>query len=211
MPYDKANDLWSPDDAVRRATVDLHLSWVRDCARHAVPTMIMHVTRGNGPTAPDSRGIDGIRRIVDTAAELGVTIALENTRSPIHLDAVFRAIDSPHLGLCYDCGHDWCWGSPPFTVLHDWGHRLVATHLSDNDGKRDHHRLPGTGQVDFAEMGREFDWSTFHGVLMLEVVQEDKSEPTEAFLARAYAAAVQTREHLFSCQKPAAEAEPCSI
>ena len=211
VPYDHCNDLWSADDAVRRAAVDLHLYWVHDCARHAVPTMVMHVTRGNGLAAPDRRGIDGIRRIVDTAAELGVTIALENTRSPVHLDALFRAIESPHLGFCYDCGHDWCYSPTPFTVLRDWSHRLVATHLSDNDGKRDQHRLPGEGGIDFDEMGRTFDWSTFDGVLMLEVVQEDKSEPTEAFLARAYESATQTRERLLSCQEPVVEAEQCSI
>ncbi len=211
VPYDKANDLWSPDDAVRRAAVDRHLSWVRDCARHAVPTMVMHVTRGNGLAAPDPRGIDGIRRIVDAAAELDVTIAIENTRRSVHLDAVFREIDSPNLKFCYDCGHDWCYSDAPFTALRNWGNRLATTHFSDNDGKRDQHRLPGTGRVDFDGMGRAFDWSAFDGVLMLEVLQEDKSEPTENFLARAYEAATQMRERLISCRESVVEAEPCSI
>ncbi|MEX2016318.1 MAG: hypothetical protein WD873_06735, partial [Candidatus Hydrogenedentales bacterium] len=44
VPYRGCDDLWSSDGNARRAMVSRHLGWIEDCARHGVPTMVMHAT-----------------------------------------------------------------------------------------------------------------------------------------------------------------------
>jgi len=196
VPYRGCNDLWASDTAKRENAVDRHIGWVNDCARHEIPRMVMHVTTGKRLPPPNDEGVDAVRRLVGAAEDHSVRIALENSRSMQHLEALLARIDSPNLGLCYDVGHDWAWADEPFHLLDAWGNRLLTTHLSDNNGKRDHHWIPGEGTIDFDRLSQSLDWSSYAGVLSLEVVPKDKKEDPEVFLARAYQAACKLRERL---------------
>ncbi|GMV99192.1 MAG: hypothetical protein AMXMBFR84_03310 [Candidatus Hydrogenedentota bacterium] len=185
VPYRGCNVLWGSLEADRMALVQRHVQWVRDCARHDIPTMVMHVTQGRAVPEPTPEGIDSLRRIVAAGEDSGVTVAVENTHCPDHLDALLAAIDSPCLGLCYDISHDWLHSGAPFALLRRWRHRVAALHLNDTDGRLDRHWLPGEGQVDFSEVMRILAAGTDSPVLMLEVVPKDRAESVEPFLARA--------------------------
>lgn len=189
VPYRWCSDLWSPKDDRRASAVERHLRWVEDCARHDIPILVMHVTMGRRMPPPNALGIDSLRRIVEAAEAAGVTIAAENTRSTKHIEALFHAVPSAHLGLCFDASHDLLYGEPPLQFLKDWGHRLVATHLSDTDGKRDYHWLPGRGIVDFEGLAAHLP-SAFTGPYMLEVAAGPREAPLEVFLSQAYESAL---------------------
>ncbi len=195
-PYDGCNDLWSELDEDRRSMVRRHLGWVDDCARHGVDTLVMHVTQGTATPPPNEPGLDSIRRIVEKGEDLGVTIAVENTRSPAHLDWLFDRIQSPRLGLCYDSSHDWLYCAEPGHLLRRWGPRLLCTHLSDTDGRRDQHWLPRNGVIDFAILRNAASWDKFTGCYLLEVVPRDRGDHVSKFLAEAYKAAVTVADEL---------------
>ena len=189
VPYRWCNDLWSPKEERRRAAVERHLRWVDDCRRHGIPVLVMHVTMGKRVPPPNALGIDSLRRIVDDAETSGVAVAIENTRSDRHIEALFQAIPSPSLGLCFDTSHDVLYGDPPLQLLKDWGYRLAATHFSDTDGKRDYHWLPGTGIVDFDSIAAHLPES-YTGCFMLEVAPTRRDPSLIDYLANAHESAV---------------------
>ena len=98
-------------------------------------------------------------------------LAVENTRkSHYYLDQLYSSIESPFLGLCYDSSHDFLSVSEPGEILRKWGHLLVATHLSDNDGISDKHWIPRKGAIDWEMVKECFPKDTYTGFLTLEVV-----------------------------------------
>lgn len=186
-PFTDLNQLWSSNRYARQKIVDLHRQMLEDCARFNIPVMVMHVVEGEEPPAPNYAGIKSMERLVLTAEEFGVKIAVENTRRADSLCLVLREIPSSQLGFCYDSSHANL--MPPWRTafLAEFGPRLLATHLSDNDGQGDRHWLPGQGEIDWQELGRHFP-STYQGCLSLEVVatEEEKKEDPAVFLRRAW-------------------------
>jgi sugar phosphate isomerase/epimerase len=188
VPYTWADDLWSDEPARRREAVALHRSWVRDCARHEVPILVMHAA--TAPSLPVSfRGVDSLWRIMDTAHSCGVTVALENTRCLKHLDMLLDTIPSERLGLCYDVSHDRLFASPRGKLLGRWSHRIVTTHWNDTDGRRDQHWLPGEGVVDHDGVAADLGLAVYRGAIMVESVPRDPTVRAFVFLRRAFEAA----------------------
>lgn len=188
-PYAGCNALWSNNDDDREAMVSRHTGWVEDCARHGVDTLVMHVTQGTATPPPNDSGLDSVRRIVEVGENNGVTIAIENTRSTPHIDWLLERIPSTRLGLCYDSSHDWLYSAEPGALLRRWGRRVVTTHFSDTDGRRDQHWLPRLGVIDFPAIRDAGPWPSFDGCLMLEVVPQRRKQSAEVFLNDAYRAA----------------------
>jgi sugar phosphate isomerase/epimerase len=202
VPYRGCNALWSDDSRERADAVARHIGWVNDCAHHEIPTMVMHVSQGNESPPPGPAALDNFRKIIDAAEDCGVVLAVENTRSRVHLDAVLSASDTPALGLCYDSSHDWLMSPEPLDVLRRWGHRLVATHFADTDGRRDQHWLPGLGVIDYTQIADALDWPSATDTFMLEVVSKNRKQDAEPFLEQAFAAAQATVGQLGLLQEP---------
>jgi sugar phosphate isomerase/epimerase len=188
VPFENCNGLWSSDRDVCEKVIRGHICWLEDCARYAIPIMVMHLTKGSDLPDPTKEGIESLVCLLKTAEELNIRIAIENTRRPDYLDCVFSKLDSPHLGFCYDSSHDWLYGKPKTEILKKWGHRLAAVHLSDNDGQEDGHWLPGEGIVDWSAVCDSLPWSSYSGCVTLEVFprQGNHKESPENFLRQAY-------------------------
>lgn len=197
VPYDGCNALWSADDMQRQAIVDRHIAWLQDCARFAIPVMVMHISQGHELKAVNEHGVASVRRIAEVAADLGVVAAIENTRKPEFIAHLLDEITSPQLGMCYDSGHNWLYGEPKAALLVDYGHRLAATHFADNDGVEDLHWLPRDGSVDWAKVAGAFPRQTYTGTIALEVTVQDKELSPEEFLRLAFERA-QWLQQLFA-------------
>jgi sugar phosphate isomerase/epimerase len=201
VPYFACNELWGASDLDRAAALALHTSWITDCERHAVPRMVMHVTRGRTPPSPSPAALDAFRRLVAAAEEAGVTLAIENTHSAAHLDFLFAAIPSPALSLCYDVAHDRLHSETPWALLREWGARMTVLHASDTDGRRDWHWLPGDGNTDFSAVAAALPaHAPFHGTCMIEAVTRGRAEDAREFVRRARAAAKRVQDCLSSPQ-----------
>jgi sugar phosphate isomerase/epimerase len=186
VPYRGCNRLWSANDDERAAAVAEHIGWVKDCARHGVPILVMHPTLGANPPEISLPGLESFHHIVDAAEESGVVVALENMRANGHIEAVLRAIPSEHLGICFDVAHDRLWSARPFDLLDKWGHRVVTTHLCDCDGKMDRHWLPGEGIVDVQGALDRLDAAGYRGAYVLEVTADRRKCSAVDFLADAW-------------------------
>jgi sugar phosphate isomerase/epimerase len=119
----------------------------------------------------DQLNAEVFRDLLGTAEAVSVGIAVENM---VDADAgrglcrryygsvpeeLIRLVDElahPLLGVCWDTGHAHRQRLDQARALRAIGHRLVATHVQDNDGLSDEHLLPYFGTI---------DWKTVAGAL----------------------------------------------
>lgn len=180
--------LWSESqDAMAKIRKELETTLLF-CGKHHIPNMVAHLASGANFPPPSPSGLQLIRDLVSQAENLGVTIAVENTKRPAYLEYIFSNIQSPNLGFCYDSSHDFLPEQSRGLELEKWGDLLVTTHLSDNYGVNDDHLLPGKGTIDWQAIERYFPKNSYKGVLMLEVDGPDASKgfTPEEFLQSGY-------------------------
>lgn len=183
--YTNCNKLWSDDASDREIIYTDYARDIEYCGRHEIPTLVVHISKGLNPRPPGEAGLEVIACLAKRAEELGVRLAVENTRQPSHIDYILENLDSPALGFCYDSSHDFLHCEKPGEILRRWGHRLLVTHLSDNDGLTDKHWLPGKGTGDWGAIARAFPLATYRGFLTLEVLPKRGDDlPQADFLAQ---------------------------
>lgn len=166
-PFDHPDDLWC-DGLNGDDFLDALIACVNDCKAHDIPTTVIHVTDFSEPPEFSMLGLDRIKKLVETAENKEVNLALENTRSLEHLDFVFEKIESARLGFCYDSGHENCY-HPDADCLSRYGDKLFAIHLDDNLGDDDTHLLPYDGTVNWSSITEKLKACKPVGYLTLEV------------------------------------------
>lgn len=196
-PFVNINHIWA-DTPDGQTVFEQYLRCVDDCAAFEIPVMVMHPNQGPKPPPANLLGFSRFGRLVERAEHRGVSIAIENLRTPAQVglaSLLLRNIPSPHFGLCFDSGHHNARLSrdPDMDLLRRWGHRLMALHLHDNDGPLtysrddDQHRLPFDGTIDWAAQMQAIADTGYRGPTSLEVVHRgDEQLPPEEFLALAY-------------------------
>jgi sugar phosphate isomerase/epimerase len=135
-------------------------------------------TAGGGGRAPEEAAkqaadvaAEAVGMLLGPCGELGVRLAVENLPGPGYgpafYDALFQRLGSDELGFCYDSGHALMAGQADLVVR--YGGRLLATHLHDNDGTADQHRLVGEGRADWPMVLGAIKRAGYAGTVNLEV------------------------------------------
>lgn len=118
---------------------------------------------------PDA--LAAVAALVPPCKPLGVRLAVENLVGPVHVprffDTLLAQFPPDELGFCYDSGHALLAGQAD--LLARYADRLIATHLHDNDGTADQHRLPGQGLCDWPTILAALDRPDYPGTVNLEV------------------------------------------
>lgn len=187
-PFLGVNHLWS-ESCDGDAYESILASCIRDCSVYGIPTAVVHISQSDAPPPPNRLGLDRIKRLVEIAERKNVNIALENLRRLEHLEYVLSDIQSPRLGFCYDSGHENCYAKGA-DLLAQYGFRLMALHLHDNDGSSDQHLVPGEGAIDWTAVGRKLKEVGYEGAIALEAIKpESDGRSAEEFLKSALMAA----------------------
>jgi sugar phosphate isomerase/epimerase len=152
VPFPEPNRIWY-DGPGGEAYLKLLLSGIDACRRHEIPTAVIHVS--DFLTMPELTGIalERFKRLVDSAEQNGVNLALENLKFPEPLAFLFENIKSDRLGCCYDSGHEHCF-TQEYGFLEKYGDKLFTVHIDDNFGNDDTHLLPFDGSVDWTKTAR---------------------------------------------------------
>ena len=138
-----------------------------------------------------------LQQLIDLAEQEGVVLAVENCRKREHFEYVFSNLESGNLGFCYDSSHDALFGNPSIDILKKWGEKLVTLHLSDNQGIKDDHWLPGEGIVQWEAVLQMLNNLNYTGSIMLEVLPKNPDSDMESdFLKRAYKIAYRFEESI---------------
>ncbi len=158
------------------------LACLEDCAKYAIPTLVVHPTNGTTPLGNPRVLLERFERLLEAAEKLGVNLAVENQGNPAHVDVILARFASERLKFCYDSGHERFY-SPERDLLADHGSRLGALHLHDNSGAEDAHMLPYTGAVDWSRVARRLEG--YNGALGLEAQNRgfEALEPVEFLCA----------------------------
>ncbi len=188
--YEGCNRLWASSVAVVNEAVEEYGGSVQFCGEHAIPIVVMHVSEGVNPPPMTAQGLSAIERLARLAEESGVVIALENTRRPDYLGAVFSKVRSPCLRFCYDSSHDFMGTGSHGELLRRWGRLVVTTHLSDsNQTDSDDHLIPGRGTIGWTALASCLREHRYGSSLMIEVDGEAAAQhglSAEEFLRECY-------------------------
>lgn len=208
--------LWQPELPESIEALGNILHTIDDCAKYQVPTMVIHGWQGLKYTFPsEPLNFHAFDRIVSYAKEKGVFIAFENLEGEEYLDALLkRYTNEPHVGFCWDSGHDYCYPAKKIDYLEHFGNRLIMLHLNDNFGIRnsdgtfngldDLHLLPYDGNLNWDIILRRLKSAPPQTILNFEIkvrsnLKDEKDMPYmhmsfEEFAAKAAARAHQIAE-----------------
>jgi sugar phosphate isomerase/epimerase len=157
------------------------LDCVRDCARFAIPVMVIHPSIGYVVPQDFTAGLSRYGRLLEEAERLGVVVGFENLESEECLAAVMSAFwHSPACGFCLDTGHEHCHNHGK-DMMAPYGEKLCMVHLNDNHGRwapesepalwkhNDMHLPPGDGIVNWPDVMRRIAASPYRGPMMAEL------------------------------------------
>lgn len=147
-PHAETASLWNPRDPSSAIPRNNILGCIEACANYQIPIAVVHCWQGLHYTFPDTPlDYSILDHIVDYAGMKNVSIAFENLEGEEYLLALMNRYKSlPHIGYCWDTGHDHCYPHK-MDFLDAFGDRLIMTHLNDNLGLRDPGGIP-TGKDD---------------------------------------------------------------
>ena len=189
-PFSHINDIWVAGDGGDEMLREL-LQAVDRCREADVPVLVVHLSSGHTPPPISPIGHVRYTALVEYAAKKGVKVAFENQRKVDRLAWAFEQFGRlPHVGFCFDCGHETCF-TPGAQFLPLYGDRLLCTHIHDNDGVQDHdlHILPFDGRIDFGRVTSQLRATDYRGPLTLEIHIQNSDKytflTTQAFLERA--------------------------
>lgn len=187
-PVQWQHDLWL-DNLSGDSCFRLYQQCLADCAFRRIPTMVIHLPSDSFLLT--SVGLQRMLHLADTAEYLRVNLALENLNNIRTLAAVFKAVDSSRVGLCYDSCHH-ANHAPDSNLLALYGHRLMAVHLHDNGGAHRQHQLPFDGHLNWEQVMRSITLTGYEGPTALEPMNWDYTHLSpDVFLQTAFTRAEQ--------------------
>lgn len=163
-------DVASPDACRREADLAAIHRDIDICAELGVRNIVIHP--GGTEAYPDRATLEAVtshrlKAFAELAAHcerVGTRMAIENMcdggggvwgkrKFGALVEEILDLIEqigSPALGVCLDTSHANIQGLNQPEAIRACGDRLIALHISDNDGSGDQHRTPGYGSVDMA-------------------------------------------------------------
>jgi L-ribulose-5-phosphate 3-epimerase len=136
---------------------------------------------GAGQPADDEerrKVVSHLRRLGDTAANVGITLALETHKGPTQNAAAMLSltseVDHPHVRLNFDTGNIAYYnqGVDPCDELEKVKHLVRNVHLKDNRGGFEDWYFPALGEggaVDFVRVRDSLDSVGFEGAYTIEL------------------------------------------
>ena len=191
VPFRAGVDISSPETAPAQAALDLIKQCIDAAEELSATTVIFH-------PGPDQTG-DDVRRketltghvikLIEYAGSRNIKLAAENLRNEFLNGAICHSLDmirSPKYGFCFDTSHDNL-TSRPLEILKKYGDRMIATHVSDNNGREDDHMLPYEGRIDWEKFCGIFRRIDYPGIFLLEVeMRESAFKDSDEFLRQAF-------------------------
>ena len=121
------------------------------------------------------------------ARQRGVEVLLENTPNALGTaERLLLFLNTTHLNVnvCLDVGHAHM-NEGVESAYRSLKSRIRSTHVHDNDGTRDDHRVPGAGTIDWDAAVVETQKIGYDGVLVFEVA--NSGDPIDVLKRTAHA------------------------
>lgn len=171
----------SEDESVRQGTIDLYRAEADYCRAVGGDMVVVHPSPAHAPAGDVEDRYRQFRRSLDDLArvgeEAGVRFGIENM-PPYHplgadigrlCDAI-ESVGNTHVEFVLDTGHAHMTGGI-VPAIETAGTRIRHTHVHDNDGVNDTHRLPYVGTLPWSDCGRALQEVGYDGVFLLEAFE----------------------------------------
>ena len=168
-PVHEQNGL-SMDNSDGDSVFQTYCRCVMDCYKHNIPTMVIHLP--DDEHIINNVGIKRLEKMISLAEDRNIQVAFENLHNICNLDIVLSKFESKNAGYCYDSCHHVNY-APDDDLLKRYGNRLMALHLHDNGGKRNQHRLPFDGSIEWVQTMKKIAHSGYRGATTLEPMNWD--------------------------------------
>lgn len=172
-----------PDAAVRAQALEDLRGALRET--HEVGGSTVLLVAGRGSDGPEeeiwSRSVENIAQAIPLAAELGVTIAIENVWNQFCYDheggpdqtaeKLVRYVDafhSPWVGMQFDIGNHWKYG-PTGDWIRALGKRIVKLDVKGFSRATGKFTRIGEGDIDWADVRKALTEINFYGYCAAEV------------------------------------------
>jgi len=126
--------------------------------------------------------IEQFKSLAELAEKAGVSIAIENMMDSqnhrnfgsqiAELHELIDAVGSDMLGICFDTSHANVQKLDFAEAIKECGERLIATHISDNDGSGDQHKTPGYARINWLAVVQALRDIEYQGIFNLEIPGE---------------------------------------
>lgn len=148
---DKTNAIWQ-EGALGDEVVERYCREITTLTNLGIHRGVAHETWGHPEMPVNDLGIERLGRIIRHAEKEKFVIGFENSITPDkHLRAVLDGFQSESAMFTFDTGH-WNAFAPKSNFPFDYADRLYITHMQDNDGTGDQHRIPFDGTVDYEKL-----------------------------------------------------------
>ena len=195
-PHGGLSQLWDSQDPLSLGIRKKITDCIDACAQYDVPVTAVHGWQGLKYQFPETPlDFTNFDHIVNYAEEKGVAVAFENLEGEEYLEALLvRYENRPHVGFCWDSGHDHCYPHK-LNFLDAFGSRLLLTHLNDNLGMRapagvptgddDLHFLPYDGNIHWESAIRKLKTLPKQSILNFELKKKSISNAPEDLIYQA--------------------------
>lgn len=184
-------DIAHPEEAQREADLRVLERHLDCCAELGITHVTIHPGGQNLTTREDFRralryNIENLNRLAERANRLSLKIGLENTLDegseyrvfgsvPEELLDLIARVGSTVLGVTFDTSHANVRKLDLGSTIRQFGTLICCTHISDNDGSGDQHRMPGSGTIDWSSVMAAFYSIGYRGAFNLEIPGEEQS------------------------------------
>lgn len=177
LGYQGINNLWLENDA-GEALVDRYQNDLRICKEHGIDLVCMHLTSKSEAPGPNETGLRRLQAIANTAEQLGIKIAFENTKIKGYQEYVLDHIKNENVGICLDSGHLHAHFQDEldFERMKD---RIFCVHLHDNFGVKDQHLIPFEGTIDWKWLTEQLKSCRYDGPITMELVYQNEYVGTD--------------------------------
>ncbi len=181
--------LSNADPELRRWRQDYTIACLQLAARIQAPCVSVtsgHPTPGVEPERALDWFVDSLERVCDEAAKYNVRVGIEYEPGLLverasELVEVLERVGSPDLGANLDIGHSYLDGEDPQRTIDLLRGRIWNVHVEDIRDRKHFHRVPGDGDLPFAEYFTALRNAGYDGKLTVELYSyPDKPEEVGA-------------------------------
>jgi sugar phosphate isomerase/epimerase len=182
-----------PEPHKREKDIATAVKWAEYSHELNVPHLVIHPGGAQRAESDDEKdriialNLDAFGQLAEVAANFHVKFCIENMQERIGQDKwrlgarisdineLIDAVGSNALGICFDSSHANVTRLDMSRAIHECGERLMATHISDNDGSGDQHKLPFNGNIHWEDVISALKDTGYSGLLNLEIPGENKA------------------------------------
>ncbi|MDY4611163.1 MAG: sugar phosphate isomerase/epimerase family protein [Sphaerochaetaceae bacterium] len=160
-----------------------------------IPWIVTHAGTDFASATPvkssKAKSLEYFKPMLEFAASQGVGVAIENlwelnisplrryTTTAEELVELVDALPFDNVGICWDFEHADIMKQDQLSALQLVGHRLKATHVSDNKGKDNDHILPFFGKTDWPAVMHAVKSIGYEGDFTYEILHYIDNMPIE--------------------------------